>query len=301
VHRLSPRRAAPFVRINCAALPEQLLESELFGHERGAFTGALAPKPGLIETADSGTMFFDEIAELPLAAQAKLLRVLEDRQVTRVGSVKPKGVDVRFVAATHQDLAERAAAGVFRRDLFFRLNGASITIPPLRDRRVELGLLAQSFVTGAAAAMGRAAPALGPEAASVIEAYAWPGNIRELRNAMERAVALCHAPAIGVEHLPEAMIAPSASPFAAPWGGAIPPAPPTLPPDRWPGAAPPVNDADHQRQRILAALAQCGGHQGRAAKLLGISRRTLVNRLDALGLPRPRKGHEPPGGADDDD
>src|SRR5215468_8388027 len=176
VHHASPRAAMPFVCLNCAALSESLIESELFGYEKGAFTNAVVTKPGLLETADGGTVFLDEVGELPLALQVKLLRVLEDRKLMRVGAVKPRTIDVRFVAATNRDLQAEIAAGRFREDLFFRLSGAAIRIPPLRERVAEIRALAREFVGGAVA--------ISEAAFARLEAHRWPGNIRELRNVM---------------------------------------------------------------------------------------------------------------------
>jgi len=281
VHQRSARAQRPFVRLNCAALPEALLESELFGHERGAFTGALTAKPGLLEAAEGGTVFLDEVAELPLSAQAKLLRALESRELLRVGGLAPRPIDVRFVAATHRDLPARVADGSFRQDLYFRLNGVSITIPPLRERTSEIGPLAAAFAAGAAAAMGRAAPALRADAMDLLLMHPWPGNIRELRNVIERAVVVCLGDGrdtIGVEDLPAELFVPhrGATETPAPVEAGL------------------QNDLDAlERRRILDALERCGGHQGRAAEMLGISRRTLLSRLDSHGLPRPRKGQGP--------
>jgi two-component system response regulator AtoC len=293
VHRTSPRAEKPFLCLNCASLSEHLLESELFGHERGAFTGASEAKPGLLETAPGGTVFLDEIGELPLLLQAKLLRVLETRLVTRVGGLKPKAIDVRFVAATNRNLEEEVAAGRFRRDLYFRLNGMTLHIPPLRARRGEIAPLAAIFLRHYSVPMGRAAPTLSPEARLILEAYVWPGNIRELRNMMERAVLLC----TGDEILPEHLLLESMSAAMAPV--AEPPSDlssrTTLPMnvaanDAGPGA-PPITAAaaEAERERILRVLAECGGNQSRAAKVLGIARSTLVLRLNDYQVPRPRK------------
>jgi DNA-binding NtrC family response regulator len=293
VHRMSPRADKPFLCLNCASLSEHLLESELFGHERGAFTGATDAKPGLLETAPGGTVFLDEIGEMPLLLQAKLLRVLETRLVTRVGGLKPKAIDVRFVAATNRNLEEEVAAGRFRRDLYFRLNGMTLHIPPLRARRGEIAPLAAIFLAHFSEPTGRPAPQLSDEALVMLESYVWPGNVRELRNMMERAVLLC----TGDEILPEHLLLESMSAAMAPA------ADPTLPqPDLYTrstspagmqapaGAAPaPLGDPEEERERILRVLAECGGNQSRAAKVLGIARSTLVLRLNEYQVPRPRK------------
>jgi DNA-binding NtrC family response regulator len=246
------------VCINCAALSEPLLESELFGHERGAFTGATGAKPGLLETAPGGTVFLDEVGELPAALQAKLLRVIETRELTRVGSVRPRQIDVRFIAATNRDLEAEVARGTFRRDLFFRLNGMTLSLPPLRARPREIPVLCRLFLKELSGAAGRKTPPrLTAEALAQLCAHGWPGNVRELRNAIERALLLAPGDEIGIEHLP--------------------------------GAAPaPVGE----RERILAVLAACAGNQSRAARELGISRKVLLARLDAYGVKRPRKGEK---------
>jgi DNA-binding NtrC family response regulator len=283
VHRLSPRAERPFLRLNCAALSESLLESELFGHERGAFTGALAAKPGLLETADGGTVFLDEVGEIPLAVQVKLLRVLEERRVTRVGSVKSRAIDVRFVAATNRDLEAEVERGLFRRDLYFRLNGIALTIPPLRERVGEIAQLALGFCAEAARSAGQPrAPELTPPALALLERYSWPGNIRELRNLIERAVLLSGGAPIALGHLPvEKMGATLAPAPLSPFGEEV------TAPARPSGLRGEI--AVLERQRILDALERCAGNQTQAAKLLGVSRRTLVSRLAEYGLPRPRK------------
>jgi DNA-binding NtrC family response regulator len=300
VHRMSPRAEKAFLCLNCASLSEHLLESELFGHERGAFTGASEAKPGLLETAPGGTVFLDEIGEMPLLLQAKLLRVLETRLVTRVGGLKPKAIDVRFVAATNRNLEEEVAAGRFRRDLYFRLNGMTLHIPPLRARRGEIAPLAALFLRQFAEPLGRSAPELSDEARLMLEAYVWPGNVRELRNMMERAVLLC----TGEEIMPEHLLLESMSaamtppPPMVPDLGARPTQPMTAPADELGsgfGSAPPVGFGVHapggedERERILRVLAECGGNQSRAAKALGIARSTLVLRLNEYQVPRPRK------------
>ncbi|HET6984237.1 MAG TPA: sigma 54-interacting transcriptional regulator, partial [Myxococcaceae bacterium] len=263
VHRRSPRAAGPFVSLNCVEIPESLLEAELFGHERGVFTGAVAAKPGLIDEANGGTLFLDEIGEMPLSIQAKLLGVLGERQLRRVGSRKSHPVDIRIVSATNVDLEGAVEAGRFREDLYFRLNGISLTVPPLRDRTGELEGLVHLFLEQAASRAGRAVPELTPEAWAALRRYSWPGNVRELRNAIERAFVLCTTGVITPELLP------AEKPHTTLYAQAPKP----------PG----------ERERIEEALLRCGGNQTRAAKELGISRRTLVSRLGKYGLPRPRR------------
>jgi len=283
VHRRSPRRHQPLLRLNCAAMTETLLESELFGHERGAFTGAVTTKLGLLETAGGGTVFLDEIGELSPAIQVKLLRVLEDRTVTRVGGLKPKAIDVRFVAATNRDLEREIARGRFRQDLYYRLAGITLAIPPLRERVGEIAPLARAFLA-AACTGARRIPALDPVALDVLTRYAWPGNIRELRNVIERAALLCSTGVISVAHLPAAMIRATG---AARREAADPdePAPAAT------HALEALYPGDPERERIIATLELCRGNQTRAAQILGMSRRTLLHRLERYGLPRPRKHH----------
>ena len=276
VHRRSPRAAAPLLCLNCAALSEPLIESELFGHEKGAFTGALQTKPGLLEVARGGTVFLDEIGELPLALQAKLLRVVESRQILRVGGLEPRAIDVRFVAATHRDLQAEVHAGRFREDLFYRLNGITLAIPPLRDRTSEIAELARLFVDEACARTNRRpAPSWSADALELLVRHRWPGNIRELKNAVERAVVLCTGDVLEAQHLPDALRA-----------VAISARPPTRP-STWPPedeSALRSRLADLDRRRIAEALAQAGGNQSRAARALGMSRNTLIARMKAYGL-----------------
>ena len=281
LHNLSPRRAGPFIALNCAALTESLLQSELFGHEKGAFTGALQARAGLLETAAGGTLFLDEVGELPLSIQTKLLRALEDRKVLRVGGRAERDVDVRFVAATNRDVEAEAEAGTFRQDLYYRLNGISFTIPPLRERQAEIPALCRMFLARCNAELSRAQPlSLSEEALELLTNYAWPGNVRELRNAIERGAVLCSGHVLGPEHLPQRVVS----------GNARVSTVPPLEGTHEEALARARNELQSiERQRILEALEQCGGNQTRAAEALGISRRTLVYRLSDLGLPRPRK------------
>jgi DNA-binding NtrC family response regulator len=305
IHKLSRRADKPFLRLNCAALSESLLESELFGHEKGAFTGAVQQKAGLLETADGGTVFLDEIGELPMTIQVKLLRVLEERQVLRVGALKPRFIDVRFLAATNRDLEVEIGRGTFRQDLYFRLNGITLVIPPLRERTSEIPDLAAGFLALAAERNGvPPSPGLTTEALAQLCEYGWPGNIRELRNVMERASLLCGGGLVDLDHLPiekmraspaQAEEAPPVRPSSPPArvGARAPTAEPTPPPaaatpsSLAPGSA--VTDDPSERERIIEALVRAGGNQTEAARLLGVSRRTLINRVIQFNIPRPRK------------
>lgn len=297
LHERSTRRAAPLLCLNCAALSEPLLESELFGHERGAFTGATNAKAGLLESAQGGTIFLDEVGEMPLGLQAKLLRVLEQREVLRIGSVRPRPIDVRFISATNRDLEAEIEVGRFRRDLYFRLNGIAMTIPPLRERVEEIEWLARQFVVHACKQTGRTpVPTLAPQVIAFLKRYTWPGNIRELRNLMDRSVLLCAGNVITLEHLPteklsrsgpakvrafeaEAVTGRVASLASRDVASA----------ERVVAVLQPAMIGEDERDRIIAALDRCAGNQTQAAKLLGISRRTLVTRLAEYSLPRPRK------------
>ncbi|MBL9018064.1 MAG: sigma 54-interacting transcriptional regulator [Myxococcales bacterium] len=283
IHRLSARAARPFVKLNCSAITETLIESELFGHERGAFTGATHARPGLLETGDGGTVFLDEIGELPLGVQAKLLRVLEERVVRRVGASTGKTLDVRFVCATNRDLAEEVEAGRFRRDLYYRINGVTLAIPPLRERRREIAALARTFAR-------RARPvALGPDVIASLESHTWPGNIRELKNTIERAVLLSSGGTVRPSHLALEQSGRTSQRhlITVPVERISDPGIPNRPTRDSQSLANAV--ADLERERIIEVLNQCGGNQTRAARMLGISRNTLLARLDAYGFPRPRK------------
>jgi len=286
IHRYSPRVARPFVSINCAAIPEALLESELFGHERGAFTGAVKDKVGLLETAAGGTLLLDEVGEMPLPAQAKLLRAIETREIVRVGGVKTRPVDVRFVSATNRDLEALVEARTFRRDLFFRLNGISVTVPPLRERTVELEGMARRFVSEFSRTLGRGERTLSADAVAALKRHAWPGNVRELRNVIERAVLLSDGPEIRPADLQLSAAPPSSGALIE----ELPEVEAELE-DEAPPSGGSLSDEVRamERRRILEALEQCAGNQTRAAEKLGITRRALIHRLETYDLPRPRK------------
>ena len=290
VHEASRRAEGPFVVVDCSGLPETLFESEVFGHERGAFTGATARKPGLVEAASGGTLFLDEVGDIPLAMQVKLLRLLETGTYRRVGSTELRRADIRLVSATHRPLKRMIAEGGFRQDLYFRINTFPITVPPLREREGDLPLLIDSLLE-------RVAPkrklSLSPAALRVLSNYAFPGNVRELRNVLERAGLMCDGELIGPEHLPEEVLHPESesaeSRFAS--GGPL-------------AAAIPVRDPldleEVQRQAMLRAVRAHRGSRRELARRLGISERTLYRRLKSLGLlegQAMRGGDEEGGGA----
>ena len=265
IHDASERRSGPLVRLNCASLPETLLESELFGHERGAFTGADRRKQGYFEAAEGGTLFLDEIGELSPATQAKLLRVLEQRRIVRVGGTEEIEVDVRVVCATNRDLEAEANRGAFRADLFFRISAFTILIPPLRDRRGEILALAEHFIDQACDRSRRPRAQLSNGAGDALRSYAWPGNVRELRNAIERALVLQTHGVIELDDLPERV-------RDANWVSPV--------------TSQHVDDrvAEVERMAIVAALDASHGNQTEAAKKLGLSRRTLIYRMEKYGL-----------------
>ena len=264
IHRLSPRSGRPLVVCNCTTLTSTLVETELFGHVRGAFTGADRDHRGLFEVADGSTIFLDEVGDLPLAAQVKLLRVLEEYEIRRVGASEPTRVDVRVVAATNRDLTEMVAAGAFREDLYFRLNVGSIHLAPLRERLDDLEALVRHFLVRWNQRLGRRVTAISAEAFAMLCRHNWPGNVRELGNAIERAMVASDGNVILPEHLPPLL-------------GARTSCPPARPPALTLEAA--------EREQILRALEAAGGRRTAAARLLGLSRRTLYRKLDRHGIP----------------
>jgi len=272
IHRLSPRSNGPFVAVHCAALSPTLLESELFGHEKGAFTGAAERRRGRFEMADGGTLFLDEISEVDPSIQVKLLRVLEERKFERVGGHETLEVDIRLIAATNADLKKRVEEGKFRNDLFFRLDVVAVTLPPLRERLDDVPLLCRHFLREFNAQNGKQIEDLTAETLGVLSAYAWPGNVRELRNAIERMVVLGRGPRLSVRDLPAAI------------RGAVHAEGQT---GQWRGdsgrAGAPESLGDAERQMIYAALKKNGGNRTKAAEQLGISRRTLQRKLKDYG------------------
>jgi len=268
LHEMSTRKGAPFIAVNCGALPEGTLESELFGHKRGAFTGASEDRAGLFETADSGTLFLDEISEMSPHLQVKLLRAIQDGEITRVGESKPRRVDVRVISATNRDLEREMEKGNFRPDLYYRLNVVQLKIPPLRERGNDIILLAQHFLELAADAMGRGPRALSPEAADVLLEYSWPGNVRELENMMERAVALGpHARTVTPDLLPSKVTGQVEEPAAS--GGSL------------------KEQMELYERRILVkALADNDGNVARAAGALGVSKQHVYNMMRKFGIRR---------------
>ncbi|SET98782.1 regulatory protein, Fis family [Stigmatella erecta] len=291
LHHWSRRSAKPFVAINCATIAESLAESELFGHEKGAFTGASAAKPGLLETANGGTVFLDEVGELPLASQAKLLRALETRRILRVGSTQEREIDIRIVAATHRHLENEVEAGRFRKDLFFRLGAASVVLPPLRDRPGEVEVLARRFLAEACGAQARPAPALSAACLEALSRYDWPGNVRELKNAMGYVAATVAEATVEPAHLPERILTALQAPART---GAAPPTPPAPVPGPSAGASPsapgprfaPLAEELRalERERMAEALRATGGVKVRAAELLGMPLRTFTLKCKQYGL-----------------
>lgn len=289
VHARSPRAQAAFREINCATLSGTLLEDELFGHARGAFSGALQARAGVLEDAHGGTVFLDEVGEASLDVQAKLLRVIEEKVVKRLGENQPRSIDVRFVTATNRNLEDEVGAGRFRQDLYYRLNGIGLVIPPLRDRPEEIEPLTRTFLETVCRELNRPRLSISREALQALSRHRWPGNVRELRNAIERAVVLCQEGSILTEHLPPAVLEKAsglgqASPGAS---GAGASGSSMLEPERYEAERKAL-----ERRRIQEALEQCGGNQTKAAELLKMPRRTLVAKIRAHNLPRPRKGRD---------
>lgn len=270
LHFEGSRKAAPFVAVNCAAIPEQLLESELFGHVKGAFTDAATDKAGLFEQADSGTLFLDEIGEMPLSLQVKLLRVLQDEEIKRVGGSSTKKVDVRVISATSRNLEEDVAAGRFREDLFFRLNVFALTLPPLRDRLEDLPLLVEHFLAKFSQQFGKEVTAVAPAVMRLLAGYHWPGNVRELENAIERGVVIGEGGELGVAALPERIRGIGAS------GSGL----------LLSGDCLSIKETGEvmERELIRRALEKTGGNRTHAAKLLEISLRSLIYKLKEYGL-----------------
>ena len=269
IHNMSPRADKPFLALNCGGLSETLLESELFGHEKGTFTGANATKRGLLESADGGTVFLDELGDMPLAVQIKLLRVIEDREIRHIGALHSRTINVRFLSATHRDLEEAVVKGTFRKDLMFRLQGITLAIPPLRARREEIPVFARSFLQEFCQEVGsKDVPSISGAAMAALIEHEWEGNIRELKNVIEHAAVLCDGPEISVENLELRRREPIA---------------PHLPVLDDPRKA-------TERNIITEALTVCGGSQTRAAAMLQMSRRTLITKLELYRIPRPQKG-----------
>jgi DNA-binding NtrC family response regulator len=263
IHAASPRGQKPFVRLHCAALAESLLESELFGHERGAFTGAIARREGRFKQADGGTLFLDEIGEIPGGTQVKLLRFLQERTFERVGGNETLKVDVRVIAATNRDLNAEIKRGAFREDLFYRLNVVAVELPPLRERKGDVPALASFFLRRYASENGRTIEGFADDALSRLTSYAWPGNVRELENVIERAVVLCNESKVEAKHLPPALV-PQAD------RGGPPPVPGTT-----------IHDLE--RYAILKTLEACGGSTSKAAMILGVSTRKIQYKLHEYG------------------
>jgi two-component system response regulator PilR (NtrC family) len=275
LHSNSLRRDHPFVALNCGAVPETLLESELFGHMRGAFTGADSNKKGLMEVAEGGTIFLDEIGEMNAMMQVKLLRVLQDRRFRRLGGTEEVQADIRIVAATNQDLLKLVAEGRFREDLFYRINVIPMQLPPLRDRREDIPLLAEHFLAKHAAQTGKAVRAISQEAMILLSAYAWPGNVRELENVLERSVALEQTPIILAETLPPQVRAGNAPESQAGAQESTNAEPGAALPDLPAGFDLEARGEDFYRHYIALALARAGGVQVKAAEMLGMSFRSF--------------------------
>jgi DNA-binding NtrC family response regulator len=282
IHRFSDRAARRFVAVNCSALAEGLLESELFGHVRGAFTGAAGARPGLFREADRGTLFLDEIGDVSPALQARLLRVLQEHEIVPVGSETPVPVDVRVIAATHRDLDALVRQQRFREDLLYRLKVVTLHLSPLRDRRQDIPLLMDHFLRELTARHSRGPVAVDPEAQHRLLGYDWPGNIRELQNVLERAMVLAEQDVIGPEHLPPEVHPPEGAPPAEEPEAAVPEDP----------RAGLLSLEEIERRHVMRVLQATGGSREEASRILGISRRTLTRMVQRWGLPprRPASG-----------
>jgi DNA-binding NtrC family response regulator/HPt (histidine-containing phosphotransfer) domain-containing protein len=272
LHESSPRKNGPFIAVNAAGLSESLLASQLFGHRKGSFTGAVSDQEGFFEAASGGTLFLDEIGDLPMSMQASLLRVLQEKEVVRVGETRPRKVDTRILAATHKDLTSEVREGRFRKDLLYRLRVARVYVPALRERAADIPLLAESFIAQSFSISGKAPPRLGPEATQCLLAYDWPGNVRELKAAIDYAVIHCRGERIDPADLPPEIGQAATEAPSRPRSELL--LEPALPPE-----------TGDERSRLLAALDQAGGNRTRAAKLLGVSRATFYRRLETLGIP----------------
>jgi DNA-binding NtrC family response regulator len=296
IHAAGPTAGAPFVAINCSAIPESLLEGELFGHEAGAYTGARGAQPGLAESAGAGTLFLDEIGELPLALQPKLLRLLEERSARRLGGSREYDVRCRIIAGTNVQLERAVAEGRFRADLYYRLNVVRVDLPPLRERRGDIALLAEHFAREIARRRGGPAKVLDPSAVMALEAHHWPGNVRELRNVMERATLLADGPVLRANDIVitarDAFLTPA---MGVPRADYIPPMQGALTPAPTPGAvdvgsitipAEGKSLAEIEREAIRLTMLHTAGNLSAAARILGISRPTLTRRLRESGLTR---------------
>lgn len=278
IHANSPRRERSFVPVNCAALPDTLLESELFGHEKGAFTGAIGAKKGLFEAAHEGTIFLDEIGDVGAALQVKLLRVIQEQELRRVGGTASTKVDVRIIAATNRNLSQLVKEGQFREDLFYRLNVVRIMMPPLRERREDIPMLAHHFLQKVSSENGTLIRGFVPDAMAVLQRYHWPGNVRELENIIERAVSLTHGPLILPDDLPDSVRQSLSS---------------SLEPAMLPGLAGELISLDELEKRYLIRVLKESGHNKvRAAKILGIDRRTLYRMAERFGLDMGEENHE---------
>jgi len=276
IHEQSPRNDQPFVAINCGAIPENLLESELFGHVKGAFTGAVQTKPGLFEAASGGTLFLDEIGELSQPLQVKLLRALQERTIRRVGDTVDRKIDVRIVSATNRRLEDEVAAGRFREDVYYRLNVIQLELPPLRDRVEDIPILAEHFIRVFADELGKNVEGMDAAAYEMLSTYAFPGNVRELENLIERAVALTHQSMIGCDLLPPSVTESREAPCVA------------LIPEE--GVSLEALVSDYERSLLREALSITKGVKKKAARLLGVSFRSFRYRLEKLGIEDSKQG-----------